>query len=97
VDTYDGSNGSPDYGMIQESNEANNISDAVSVSVSGASATGQEAPSLPGSGRAMRCIEVTDDARGLTISWFWPIILAGLKHKLKEALLWPKFSFRLTN
>jgi hypothetical protein len=33
----------------------------------------------------------------LTISWFWPIILPGLKHELKEALLWPKFFFLLTN
>ena len=46
---YDGVNGSPAYGMVQESNEGNNISDPVSVTVSGASVSGEEAP-LPGSG-----------------------------------------------
>ena len=49
VDTYDGSNGSPDHGMIQEGNEGNNISDPVSIGVSGASVSGEEAP-LTGSG-----------------------------------------------
>ncbi len=49
VDTYDGFSGSPDYGIIQENNEGNNIYGPVSVSVSGANATKEEAP-LPGSG-----------------------------------------------
>ena len=39
VDTYDGVNGSPDYGMIQESN---NICGPSTVSVGGTSATGEE-------------------------------------------------------
>lgn len=33
VDTFDGFNGNPDYGMVEESNEANNIYGPVSVSV----------------------------------------------------------------
>jgi hypothetical protein len=49
VDTYDGLNGSPDYGMIQESIEGNNIYGPVSVSVSGTSVGGEEAP-LPETG-----------------------------------------------
>lgn len=49
ADTYDGFNGSPDYGMIEESNEVNNIYGPFGVSVSGPGTSGEE-PTLPGIG-----------------------------------------------
>jgi hypothetical protein len=47
VDTYDGFNGSPDYGLIQESDEDNNIYGPYTVGVTGMSTPGEVVP-LPG-------------------------------------------------